>query len=171
MLDNIHGSFYLILCDFQINNNILSNKLILFKKEMLPLEWQYHTWASLRESKGYPPRKILDPGSSPSGRGLFGKIFSPFRKIWAKNPKSPPLAWKFWKIFEILVKESKGYPPLRGQKIYPPPNKKPKKSSPRNILSKSLPPQSQVLAHVWPVSTNIFTQKFKVRRSWFLNEY
>ena len=47
------------------------------------LDNMYHTRASVKESKGYPPRKILDRGSSPSGRGLFGKIFPPppFRKI------------------------------------------------------------------------------------------
>ena len=109
-------------------------------------KWQglYHTQASVKESKGYPPRKILDRGSSPSGRGLFGKIFPPFKKnLSQKSKESPP--WpenfgKFWKIFEILVKESKGYPPLRGQKIYPPPTKSQKNPPPRNILSKSLPP-------------------------------
>ena len=67
--------------------------------------WYFvHMRASVKESKGYPPRKILDRCSSPSGRRLFGKIFPPpFGKIWAKNPKSPPLAWKIWKIFEIIV--------------------------------------------------------------------
>ena len=50
-------------------------------EEALRLDHE-HTWASLKESKGYPPRKILDRGSSLSGRGLFGKIFPPpFRKI------------------------------------------------------------------------------------------
>ena len=49
-------------------------------EEALRLDHE-HTWASLKESKGYPPRKILDRGSSPSGRGLFGKIFPPFGKF------------------------------------------------------------------------------------------
>ena len=40
-----------------------------------------HTWASVKESKGYPPQKNFRFRIPPSGRGLFGKIFLPFGKF------------------------------------------------------------------------------------------
>ena len=40
-----------------------------------------HTWASVKESKGYPPQKNFWLRFPPSGGVLFGKIFPPFAKF------------------------------------------------------------------------------------------
>ena len=87
----------------------------------------YHTWASLQSWEGYPPSpRIFFDFYSPLQEGLSWAKYSPPRKnCWANYLKiSPPRKNIFGKFQEnsgILVKSCKGYPPLWGWKIYPPP--------------------------------------------------
>ena len=71
------------------------------------LEAPYHTWASVKESKEYPPQKNFQLRFPPSRRVLFGKIFPPlenFRPILPpESEDSPP---KIGQIFGFF-----GFPP------------------------------------------------------------
>ena len=85
-----------------------------------------HTWASLQSWEGYPPPEFFLISTPPLQEGLSWAKYSPPRKnFWANYLKiSPPRKNIFGKFQEnsgILVKSCKGYPPLWGWKIYPPP--------------------------------------------------
>ena len=57
----------------------------------LPMYGPEHTWASQKEYKGYPSRKIFVWHSPLSGRVLFCKIFPPWENFRPNPPPPPPL--------------------------------------------------------------------------------
>ena len=118
-----------------------------------------HTWASLQSWEGYPPPEFFLISTPPLQEGLSWAKYSPPRKnFWANYLKiSPPRKNIFGKFQEnsgILVKSCKGYPPLWGWKIYPPPKNFQKNIPPFEIFEISPPPGSRVLAHVWIINFN-----------------
>ena len=113
-----------------------------------------HTWASLQSWEGYPPPEFFLISTPPLQEGLSWAKYSPPRKnFWANYLKiSPPRKNIFGKFQEnsgILVKSCKGYPPLWGWKIYPPPKNFQKNIPPLWNFWNLSPPGSRVLAHVW----------------------
>ena len=114
---------------------------------------QKHTWASLQSWEGYPPPEFFLISTPPLQEGLSWAKYSPPRKnFWANYLKiSPPRKNIFGKFQEnsgILVKSCKGYPPLWGWKIYPPPKNFQKNIPPLWNFRNLSPPGSRVLAHV-----------------------
>ena len=65
-----------------------------------------HTRASVKESKGYPPppEKFWIAAPPPQEGDSLAKYSPPFRKILAKNPKSPPPGLKILENFGKFLK-------------------------------------------------------------------
>ena len=67
------------------------HSLLKYEKSDIEYSHKFNTWASITESNGHPPpRKILDRGSPPPGRGLFGKLFPLLEKFEPKIQRVPP---------------------------------------------------------------------------------
>ena len=118
-LSNLRNSNEHYCCDVSSETSMLEerrrNSSLIFSHFFKWLRY-YHTRASVKESKGYPPQKNFGSRLLPLRKGTLWQNIPPLlEKFEPKIQRVPP--WpenfgKFWKIFEILVKESKGYPPL-----------------------------------------------------------